>query len=294
LGNIVFLGDRLVPFDAIEFDPLIAAGDLLYDLAFLLMDLVERKLDGAANIVLSGYMAQTARVDDFDGLAALPFFMSLRAAIRAKVTAARLPHVQVVTRPTVFAAAQAYFRLAVDLLSPRQPKLVAIGGLSGTGKTSVARVLAPGIGRAPGALVLRSDVERKRLFGMPEIDRLPAEAYRPEVTERVYRVLAEKAARIVAAGHSAIVDAVFARASERDAIAAAAREANVEFLPLFLVADLKMRIARMDARQLDASDADAVIARQQENYDLSGLDWTTVDASGSLEQTVERARMAIG
>ena len=294
LGNIVLLDDRPVPFDAIEFGPLIAAGDVLYDLAFLLMDLVERKLNRAANIVLNGYMVLTARVEDFDGLAALPFFMSLRAAIRAKVTAARLPNVDIHARPTVAAAAQAYFRLALDLLFPQPPKVIAIGGLSGTGKTSVARMLAPDIGPAPGALVLRSDVERKQLFGIADIERLPADAYRPEVTERVYRSLAAKAARAVAAGHSVIVDAVFARASERDLIATAAREADVAFHPLFLVADVETRIARVGARTLDASDADAAIARQQEGYDLSGLDWTTIDASGAIGETVERARLAIG
>jgi aminoglycoside phosphotransferase family enzyme/predicted kinase len=294
LGNIVLLDERPVPFDAIEFDPLIAAGDVLYDLAFLLMDLIERKLRRAANVVLNSYMAPIARLEDFDGLAALAFFMSLRAAIRAKVTAARLPNVEVSARPDVIAKARAYFRLAVDLLSPPSPKLIAIGGLSGTGKTSVARALAPIIGPVPGALVLRSDVERKRLFDVPEIERLPAEAYRPEVTEKMYRFLAQKAARIVAAGHSAIVDAVFARASERAMVTAAARDANIEFHALFLVADVETRIARVGARHPDASDADAAIARQQESYDLGRLSWTAIDASHSLDETIERARMAIG
>jgi predicted kinase len=142
--------------------------------------------------------------------------------------------------------------------------------------------------------VLRSDVERKRLFDVPETERLLAEAYRPEVTEKMYRFLAQKAARVVAAGHSAIVDAVFARASERGMVTAAARDANIEFHALFLVADVETRIARIGARRPDASDADAAIARQQESYDLGRLSWTAIDASGSLDETIERARMAIG
>jgi aminoglycoside phosphotransferase family enzyme len=85
---------RPVPFDAIEFDPDVAAGDVLYDLAFLLMDLLERGLGRAANIVMNGYFAQIAQAEDLDGLAALPFFLSLRAAIRAKVTAARLQYAE--------------------------------------------------------------------------------------------------------------------------------------------------------------------------------------------------------
>ena len=89
LGNIAVLDGEPVAFDALEFDPIIAEGDVLYDLAFLLMDLIERGLSRPANVVLNGYFAASRRDEDCDGIAALPFFMSLRAAIRAKVTAAR-------------------------------------------------------------------------------------------------------------------------------------------------------------------------------------------------------------
>jgi aminoglycoside phosphotransferase family enzyme len=90
LGNIVLLEGRPVLFDAIEFSPLIASGDVLYDLAFLLMDLTARGLRPAANLVLNRYFYATGRAEDFDGLATLPFYLSMRATIRAKVTAARL------------------------------------------------------------------------------------------------------------------------------------------------------------------------------------------------------------
>ncbi|HMA56734.1 MAG TPA: phosphotransferase, partial [Pseudolabrys sp.] len=90
LGNVVLMDGKPVLFDAIEFDDRIATGDVLYDLAFLLMDLTERGLRPAANIVFNRYLAETRRVHDLDALAALPLFMSIRAAIRAKVTAARL------------------------------------------------------------------------------------------------------------------------------------------------------------------------------------------------------------
>ena len=89
LGNIALIDGRPVPFDALEFDPLVASGDVLYDLAFLLMDLVERRLQPAANVVLNRYLAETRRAEDLDALTTLPFLMSMRAAIRAKVTAAR-------------------------------------------------------------------------------------------------------------------------------------------------------------------------------------------------------------
>jgi hypothetical protein len=208
-----------VPFDAVEFDPLIAAGDVLYDLAFLLMDLVERGLTDAANRVLNRYLFEARGDENLDALVALPLFMSLRAAIRAKVTAARLDQ-GADKRDAITGAARTYFKLACDLISPPAPKLVAVGGLSGTGKSILARALAPHVMPSPGAVLLRSDVERKSLFGVGETDRLPAEAYSTDAGARVYAALNAKARRIIAAGHSVVVDAVFARPEERAAVGA--------------------------------------------------------------------------
>jgi aminoglycoside phosphotransferase family enzyme/predicted kinase len=293
LGNIALLQGRPVPFDAIEFDPDVAAGDVLYDLAFLLMDFLERDLRRAANIVFNGYFARLQRADDLDGLAALPFFMSLRAAIRAKVTAARLQYAESKDRPALAEAAKSYFRLAVELLSPPRPMLIAVGGLSGTGKSSLARELAPYVAPPPGALLLRSDVERKKLFGVAETERLPTDAYRAETSVEVYNILADKAARVLAARHSVIVDAVFAKPDERAAIAAVAASGRVGFKGLFLIADLQTRLNRVGRRGLDASDADARVALQQEAFDLGPIEWSEIDASGSLPKILERARDAI-
>jgi uncharacterized protein len=293
LGNIVLIDGKPVIFDAIEFDPLLATGDLLYDLAFLLMDLVERKLGRAANVVLNRYLAETGRDEDLDGLAALPLFLSLRAAIRAKVTAAKLAAASE-HRDAIARSARDYFDLALALIAPSPPVLVAIGGPSGTGKSVLARALAPFVLPAPGAVVLRSDVARKRLFGAGETERLPPEAYAPEQTERVYATLAAQARRVVAAGHSAIVDAVFSKPNERDDIAAAAKAAGVPFCGLFLTADLATRIARVEKRTHDASDADAEVVRRQDSYELGAIDWAKVDAGGTPERTLANARAALG
>jgi hypothetical protein len=291
LGNIALIDGRPVPFDAIEFDPLIAAGDVLYDLAFLLMDLIERGLKQAANVVFNRYLVEARRDSDLDALAALPLFMSLRAAIRAKVTAARRENADAGERPAISQTAATYFRLARQLIAPPSPRLVAIGGLSGTGKSLLARELAADILPAPGAVLLRSDVERKALFGVAETDRLPAEAYNVEATRKVYAALADKAQRVIAAGHSAIVDAVFAAAPERAAIEAIA--GGVRFSGLFLTADLPTRLERIGARRNDASDANATIAQQQEVYELGTLEWTRVDASGTPDDTLRHARAAL-
>ena len=290
LGNIVLLDGTPVLFDAIEFDPKIAIGDILYDLAFLLMDLIERRLKSAANVVFNRYLSATRRNEDLDALAALPLFLSLRAAIRAKVTAER--RAQGAEHARIAQSARAYFALAGRLLAPPPPRLVAIGGLSGSGKSLLARALAAEMLPEPGAVVLRSDVERKAMFGVPETDRLPEAGYAPDVTAKVYAILADKARRAIAAGHSAVVDAVFALAAERAAIAQAA--AGVAFYGLFLTADLSTRLARVGGRKGDASDADAAVAFRQEQYDLGTMDWITADATGSPEETLRRAETALG
>jgi uncharacterized protein len=293
LGNIAVLDGEPVAFDALEFDPVIAAGDLLYDLAFLLMDLIERDLRAAANTVLNGYFSATRHDADCDGIAALPFFMSLRAAIRAKVTVARLDIGAGNNRRETGQAAKRYFDLALELLVPAAPVVACTGGLSGTGKSLLARSLAPTLLPPPGALVLRSDVERKALYGVAEHDRLPPEAYRAEVSDDIYRILDDKTARIARAGYSVIVDAVFAKPSERLAIEAAAAAAGARFRGVFLAADIATRLARIGGRTADASDADAAVARRQEGFDIGSVNWPAVDASGSPEQTLRNARTAI-
>jgi aminoglycoside phosphotransferase family enzyme/predicted kinase len=293
LGNIVLIDGEPVLFDAIEFSAIIGSGDVLYDLAFLLMDLFERKLPQAANVVFNRYLAETHRIEDLDALMALPFFLSMRAAIRAKVTAARIERAEAAERDKIAKSAQAYFSFALRAIDPAAPKFIAVGGLSGTGKTRLARALAPHIAPMPGAVIVRSDVERKTLFGTGETEKLPEAAYTPDVTARVYAAIADKARRIVGAGHSAIVDAVFAKPQERDAVAAAAEAANVPLQGLFLTADLATRITRVGGRTNDASDAGAAVAQAQEDYDLGALEWTKIDASSTVVETLARARAAL-
>jgi uncharacterized protein len=294
LGNVVMLGSRPVLFDAIEFSPLIATGDVLYDLAFLLMDLTERGLQPAANIVFNRYLAETRRAEDLDALAALPFFLSMRAAIRAKVSAARLAHAAPAERPAIEQSARKYFEFACRFIAPATPVLVAVGGLSGSGKSVLARALAADLTPPPGAVILRSDLERKALFEKPETEKLPEDAYTGPVTARVFATLADKARRAVAAGHSAVVDAVFSKPQERMLMEQSATVLGARFSGLFLRADLATRIARVGARGLDASDADAAIARAQESYDLGPMKWVRIDASGTADETLARARTALG
>jgi aminoglycoside phosphotransferase family enzyme/predicted kinase len=291
LGNIVLIEHKPVLFDAIEFDPAMASTDVLYDLAFPIMDFLRYQHRAAANILLNRYLAMTSD-DNLNALAALPLFMSIRAAVRAKVLYDRLAQTSGDKAP-VAEAARAYLDLARQLIVPPAPTLVAIGGLSGTGKSVLARALAPAVEPQPGAVVLRSDIARKQRFRASQTDQLPASAYQPEVTKLVYEDLARRADQLLRQGHSVIVDAVFARQSERTAIRDAARARTVPFIGLFLVADLATRMSRVGQRKGDASDATPEVARIQEGYDVGTIDWARIDASGTPEQTLESGQAAL-
>ncbi len=291
LANIVVIDHKPVLFDAIEFDEKIASIDVLYDLAFPLMDLLRYGRREAANALLNHYLVVTP-VENLDALSTLPLLMSMRAAIRAHVLSARADRSNS-QKAVIIEDARAYFDLAKRLIHPRPPLIIAVGGLSGTGKSVLARSLAPHVMPEPGAIVLRSDVLRKQLFGIEEKDRLPEAAYRPEVGDQVYKTLAQRAAHVVAQGHSAIIDAVFARETERKAVLDIARRSNVRFIGLFLVADLQTRQDRVAQRVGDASDATAEVARLQEQYNIGVVDWATIDASDTPEATFRECQTNI-
>jgi hypothetical protein len=148
LRNIVLIEDRPVLFDAIEFDEAIATCDVLYDLAFLLMDLWTRELESHANLLLNRYLWICDDVErQLKALSLLPLFLSLRSAIRAKVTV-----LQPGSGNYHAVEARRHFEAACSLLAPRRLDLVAVGGMSGTGKSSLAAALSGSIGRAPGAV----------------------------------------------------------------------------------------------------------------------------------------------
>jgi uncharacterized protein len=289
LRNIVLLDGEATLFDAVEFSDEIATGDVLYDLAFLLMDLEERGLRAAANRLFNRYLAPEPS-EALTGLAALPLFLSLRAAIRAKVEAANAERLDGDKRKEARALAHRYFDCAVYFLVAAPPRLVAVGGLSGVGKSALTGVLAPEIGRAPGALWLRSDVERKAMFGVDETVHLPASAYASDVTRDIYERLIVKTRTALRAGQSVLVDATFAAAAERSAVAAVATEADVAFVGLFLDAPLATRLERIGSRRADASDADADVARRQTAERLDEDGWAAIAASGSLSDTKALAR----
>jgi aminoglycoside phosphotransferase family enzyme/predicted kinase len=288
LRNIVLLDGEPTLFDAIEFDEALAVADVFYDLAFLLMDLDYRGLRPLGNVVLNRYLEET---EDYGGLAALPLFLSLRAAVRAKVSAAAL---RLGGKAEGLAEeARRYLDHALAVLDPAPARLVAVGGLSGTGKTRLAKGIAPDLGPPPGAVVLRSDVLRKRLCGVADTDRLPADGYAPAVTERVYDELYRRAAVVLGTGQAVVVDAVSARPDERRRIEAVAAAAGVRFDGIWMEAPLSERVDRVTNRRNDASDATADVVERQESYDLGTIDWTRLDSGRVAADVLDDARASL-
>jgi aminoglycoside phosphotransferase family enzyme/predicted kinase len=292
LNNIVLWQGRPALFDAIEFDEELATIDTLYDLAFLLMDLDRNGQHVAANVVLNRYLWRSNAQLDLQGLQALPVFLALRAAIRAMVTAERAQQEQGNANLRDGRKACELLDAAITYLTPHPPRLVAIGGLSGTGKSTLGRALAPEVGPAPGAIHLRSDLERKSLHGVEETRRLGPEAYTTAANDKIYAILRTKARAVLAAGHAAVVDAVFARAEERAEIETVAVDLGVPFRGLWLEAPPHKLLDRVGARIGDASDATPDVVRQQLAGDTGPLatGWVSVDAGGNATSTLAKAR----
>ena len=281
LRNICVVDGAPTPFDCIEFSDELAAIDVLYDLAFLLMDLHRVGESGLANLALNRYLDWR---DECDGLGLLPLFMSLRATIRAHIGAAQNKPVE----------ARRYFDLARELARDGAPRLIAIGGYSGSGKSSVAAALAPLIGAAPGARTLSSDRLRKRLHGAEPTRRLPKEAYAREVSARVYEEMMIEAGRVARAGWPVVVDAVFDRVSSRAEIERIAREAGAPFFGFWLDVDLSARIARVETRRDDPSDATPEVLLAQMKGETGAIGWRRIDAARGLDAVVAEIVGAIG
>ncbi|MGI9419246.1 MAG: AAA family ATPase, partial [Geminicoccaceae bacterium] len=263
--------------DCLEFDEALATIDVFYDLAFLLMDLCHRGLDDLAIDLLNAYLDRT---EDVEGAALLPLFLAIRATIRAKIEGFEIRTAgSGEERSKHRLAAVQYLDLARDLLAAAPPKLIAIGGISGTGKSTIARLLAHRLGRMHWPVVLRSDVVRKLLSGIEPTTRLGARAYSPSRSADVYRHLRERAAVLLRAGRTVIVDATFLDPGERRLVGCLADDLAVPFQGIWLDAPttvLELRVAR---RRNDASDADLDVLASQLERDIGSMSWAVFDAS---------------
>ena len=282
LRNICLHEGRVRLFDCLEFNDALATVDVLYDLAFLAMDLWHRGLRAEASQVVNRYCDTSGQED---GYVLMPFFMALRAAVRAHVTA-KQAEATTPAQARLAKEARAYFDLAEHLLAPEPARLVALGGLSGSGKSTLAAALAPHVGRAPGARVIGSDRTRKAMYHTAPDQPLPPEAYAAEVSARVYAAIAARSERLLADGVTVIVEAVHDRAEDRARIEAVAAATGVPFDGFWLQADPEALHARLKSRDPGASDADADVLAHQLARAPETTGWQTISTRGSLTDSL--------
>jgi len=272
LRNIFLMDGEPILFDCIEFDDRLSDIDVLYDLAFLVMDLLHAKQTEGANRLINGYLDQALRNfsgETLKGLALFPLYLSMRACVRAHVSA----------QMGRSEDGCLYLREALDNFQKTEPSLMSVGGLSGTGKTTFAYSRAPDIGRPPGAMVLRSDEIRKRLWGVAPQERLPKEAYAKKQSARVYEAMFKEARQILRAGCAVILDAVFLQPEERDRCRRLAEDEGVVFDGYWLEAPASVLRRRIAARRNDASDADLAVLEQQLECDPGEIVWQRFDST---------------
>ncbi len=263
LRNICLIEGAPVLFDCIEFNDAFATIDVLYDLAFLLMDMEYRGLKAPANLVLNRYLQQTM---DYDGLRALPVMLATRAAIRSHVSVAIAKGTGL---NSFLEDAARYLDTALGYLQTTHVKLTAVGGLSGSGKSTYAQQLAS----QTSAIVLRTDVIRKHLAGAGLTEKLPQDWYTPEKSAIVYAEVHRIAASLINAGFSVITDGVYANQEERSAVEAIATTAKARFEGIWMEIPDALAEARLAKRQHDASDADMRIRKMQQTDIKGDIAW---------------------
>lgn len=281
LGNMCLWQGKPVAFDALEFDEDLATIDVGYDLAFLLMDVDLKAGRSAANQVMNRYIA---RGGDTGVLAPMQLFLSQRAFIRAHVFKATGDE----------AAAQRHLDAAEAYLRPgSRPRVIAIGGLQGTGKSTLARMLAPELGPAPGALVVRSDEVRKRLFGALPEQSLDAEAYTDRSNCRTNAAVVSQAAEAARQGHTVIVDSTFLAPGMRESLEQAVALSGIPFTGIWLEAPLPILEQRIRSRRNDASDATVAVLRKAAERGIGRGQWAGVDAARGVPIDAVRQLLAL-
>ena len=265
LGNMALLDGRITLFDCIEFNPNLRWIDVMSEAAFLVMDLHARAREDYARRFLNAYLQRTG---DYAGLGVFRFYLAYRAMVRAKVTCIRAaqPGPDAGQKNRALGQYRDYAALAEQFTAARKCALILTHGLSGSGKTTLTQPLLEAI----GAVRLRSDVERKRLFNLPPLARSASGVgtglYTEDAGARTYERLAELARTVLRAGYPAIVDATFLQRARRDAFRRLAGQLGVPFAILdFRTSEdeLRRRIAERQRQTQDASEADLAVLRHQ-------------------------------
>ncbi len=293
LRNICIVDGQPTLFDAIEFSDDFSVIDVGYDLAFVLMDLQFHRQRRLAAFLLNRYLEVADEQADLYRV--LPIFLSMRAQIRAHVGAAiSASQTDLDAQDRELQTARDYLTLAKEYLDETPPRLVAVGGLSGSGKSRLAREIASHIGLAPGARVVRTDVVRKRISGVHPNETLGPEGYTAEMTVKTYDAFIDQARQAIKAGQSVVLDAVFAMQDQRETAEALAAELNVPFTGIWVAAPEDVRIERVMKRERNVSDITPDIARSQSDYDVGDMTWKLVNSAGEKTETVAQGLRILG
>lgn len=253
LGNLALVHQRITPFDCIEFNPRLRWIDVMSEVAFLVMDIQERSYPVLAYRFLNGYLQHTG---DYAGLRLLNYYLVYRALVRAKVAVLRSGQTDLDAAGQLAACADfaAYLELAVQYARPRPRAIIITHGVSGSGKSWWSGHLSGQL----GAIRVRSDIERKRLFGYrPDAaiaSAIDTGIYTAEAGLRTYERLAELARQVIDAGFPAIVDAAFLKRAERDRFKDLAGKLGVPCVVLHCEASVDVLRARLDKRQAHGND----------------------------------------
>ncbi|MCG9884597.1 MAG: AAA family ATPase [Cyanobacteria bacterium] len=295
LGNICQWQGRPMLFDCIEFNEPFRFVDVMYDVAFTVMDLEARGRADLANAFLNEYCERTG---DWDGLHVLPLYLSRQTYVRAKVTSFLLgdPAIPQADRDRAATVAANYYRQAADYSRDRAGHLWIMSGLSGSGKSTVAQQIA----RRHRGVRLRSDAVRKHLGGVPLDEKGPQTLYSAEMTEKTYGQLTDLGLALAQAGYDVILDAKYDRHALRQAVLTGADQAHLPATIVHCTAPLEVLRDRLQQRQGDIADAtadllDAQAAAAEPFGATEATRVFTVDTTQSLDPQLEQlaARRAI-
>ena len=259
LRNIALWQDKILLFDCIEFNEPFRFVDVMYDVAFTVMDLESRGRRDLGNVFLNTYIEQTG---DWEGVQVLPLYLSRQAYVRAKVTSLMLDDASVSTaqKAEISQTAAHYYKLAWEYTKPRRGKLTLMSGLSGSGKSTVARYLAA----RTGAIQIRSDAVRKHLGGIPLNERGGQDLYSDEMTAQTYGRLLELGIMLADRGWDVILDAKFDRQNLRTDAINLAQSHGLSWQIVYCTAPIAVLRERLQQRRGDIADATAELLSSQQ------------------------------
>jgi uncharacterized protein len=283
LRNIALWQDKILLFDCIEFNEQFRFVDVMYDVAFTVMDLESRGRRDLGNAFLNTYIEQTG---DWEGLQLLPLYLSRQAYVRAKVTSLMLddPAISTAQKAEISQTAAHYYKLAWQYTKPRPGKLTLMSGLSGSGKSTAARYLA----RRTGAIHIRSDAVRKHLGGIPLNERGGEDLYSDEMTAQTYGRLLELGIILADRGWDVILDAKFDRQNLRTDAIDRAQSHGLPLQIIYCTAPIEVLRERLQQRRGDIADATAeLLSSQQAAFqpftELEQISVNIVDTAQDLE-----------